>query len=219
LDSVDMVRCSLVVVAVGVTPRLDLIEGTGIKVNRGILVDRTMATNRPDVYACGDVVEAHDVVYGTHRVAPTWPNAYIGGMTAGHNMAGIETEYPGSTPMNSLNYFGLDIAAAGLTVPPEDNGYQVLSRHSDSQYRSVVLKDDCVVGMICIGDIERSGILCSLIREAVPLQGLEEELLADDFGLITLPRARWEGRLTAPAGRPVAEETERQHPEEYVSGE
>jgi NAD(P)H-nitrite reductase large subunit len=134
-------------------------------------------------------------------------------------MAGVETEYPGSTPMNSLNYFGLDITAAGLTVPPEDNGYQVLSRHSDSQYRSVVLKDDCVVGMICIGDIERSGILCSLIREAVPLQGLEEELLADDFGLVSLPRARWEGQLTAPAGRPVAEETEGQHPEEYVSGE
>ena len=219
LDSTDMLPCGMVVVAVGVSPRLDLVEGTGIKVNRGILADRTMGTSCPDVYACGDVVEAHDVVYGTHRVAPTWPNAYIGGMTAGRTMAGVETQYPGSTPMNSLNYFGLDITAAGLTVPPQGNGYQVLSRHSDGQYRSVVLKDDCVVGMICIGDIERSGILCSLIREAAPLQGLGEELLADDFGLVSLPRARWEGQLTAPAGRLVEEETERQHPEEYVSGE
>jgi len=219
LDSNAMLPCGLVVVAVGVSPRLDLVEGTGIKVNRGILVDRTMATTCPDVYACGDVAEAHDVVYGTNRVTPTWPNAYMSGRTAGRNMAGVETHYPGGISMNSLSYFGLDITAAGLTVPPEGNGYRVLSRHGDSQYRSVVLRDGCVVGMICVGDIERSGILCSLIREAMPLQGLDEELLADDFGLVSLPRALWEGQLTALTGKSVAEETERHHPEEYVSGE
>ncbi|MCL0029932.1 hypothetical protein M1O20_07350, partial [Dehalococcoidia bacterium] len=88
-----------------------------IKVNRGIIVDRHMATSSPDVYACGDAAEAYDFVYGENRLTPIWPNAYMAGRIAGFNMAGTPTEYPGGTAMNSLKYFGLDIVAAGMVNP------------------------------------------------------------------------------------------------------
>jgi len=89
LDNGEEIPCNLVVVAIGVSPRIELARGTEIKVSRGISVDRHMATNCPDIYSCGDAAEAYDFVYGANRLTPIWPNAYIGGRGAGYNMAGV----------------------------------------------------------------------------------------------------------------------------------
>jgi NAD(P)H-nitrite reductase large subunit len=194
----EKIPCSLVVVAIGVMPRTELVQGTDIEVNRGIIVDRSMATNHPDVYACGDAVEAYDFVYGDYRLTPIWPNAYLGGRIAGYNMAGIETTYPGSTSMNSLNYFGLDIAAAGITAPPEEDGYEVLSRQKDGIYQKVVLKDDLIVGMVFVQDIEKSGIVFGLMRDKINVCDFKQSILTDEFGFVSLPRELWQERLGIP---------------------
>ena len=119
LDDGSPVPCELVIVAIGVRPRTDLTIGTGIKVNRGIVVDRRMATSHPEVFACGDAAEAYDFIYGENRLTPIWPNAYMGGRVAGFNMAGVSTEYSGGTAMNSLKYFGLAVVSAGIVNPPD----------------------------------------------------------------------------------------------------
>ena len=87
LDNGERIRCDLVVIAIGVLPRTELVFGTDIEVNRGIVVDRLMSTSYPDVYACGDAAEAYDFIYGANRLTPIWPNAYIEGRVAGYNMA------------------------------------------------------------------------------------------------------------------------------------
>jgi NAD(P)H-nitrite reductase large subunit len=191
LNSGEEVAGGLVVVAIGILPRIELAVGTEIRVNRGIVVDRHMATSCYDVYSCGDAAEAYDFVYGINRLIPIWPNAYIGGRVAGYNMAGIQTEYPNSTAMNSLNYFGLDIATAGMVAPPDGEGYEVLSRQNGSIYRKVILKNDQVVGMVFVRDIEKSGIVFSLMRNRVNVADFKQHLLADDFGLISLPQELW----------------------------
>ncbi len=195
LDNSEEIPCSLVVVAIGVTPRTELALGTEIKVNRGIVVDHRMATSYPDVYACGDVAEAYDFVYRTKRLTPIWPNAYIGGRVAGFNMAGVNAEYPGSTAMNSLNYFGLDIASAGIAIPPDNDGYELMSEESDGTYQKIVLKDDIIAGMVFVGNIEKSGIVYSLMRDRVRVSSFKKALLSDNFGLVSLPREIWQKRL------------------------
>ncbi|MBN1358581.1 NAD(P)/FAD-dependent oxidoreductase, partial [Candidatus Bathyarchaeota archaeon] len=55
LTSGEQVPCDLVIIAIGVIPRTELVAGTNVKTNRGILVDKTMRTNVSDVYASGDV--------------------------------------------------------------------------------------------------------------------------------------------------------------------
>ena len=198
LDSGKEIPCDLVVVAIGVMPRTELVEGTDIRLNRGIIVDRHMATSHPDVYSCGDVAEAYDFVYGENRLTPIWPNAYIGGRIAGYNMAGTATEYPGGTAMNSLNHFGLDIAAAGIAISPGSAGYEIISKQSDGGYRMVILKDDLIVGTVMVGDIEKSGIIFSLMRDRVNVGDFKHTLLADDFGLVSLPRELRHERLGTP---------------------
>ena len=197
LDNGEKIPCNLIVVAIGVIPRKELVEDTGIESNRGIIVDSHMATNHPDVYSCGDVTESYDFVYRANRLTPIWPNAYIGGRTAGYNMAGTRIEYPGGTAMNSLNYFGLDISAAGIAIPPDDS-YEVISKQKDGVYQRVVLKDDFIVGMVFVEDIEKSGLVFSLMRDRVNVGSFKHVLVADDFGLVSLPQELWQERLEIP---------------------
>ena len=197
LDDDRPIPCEVVIVAIGVQPRTGIASGTGVDVNRGIVVNRHMETSVPGVYACGDAAEAYDFIHRENRVTPIWPNAYAGGRVAGRNMAGVDTEYAGSTTMNSLHYFGLAIASAGLSTPP-DEGYTVLSRNRDRYRRKVILKDGLVVGMVFSGDIERSGIIYSLMKDRVDVDGFAEALVADDFGLVSLPEEIWRSRLEAP---------------------
>lgn len=211
LDNGEEISCHLVTMAIGVLPRIELVHGSGIKVNRGILVDRSMATNHPDVYACGDVAESYDFIYGANRVTAIWPNAYIGGRTAGQNMAGMTTEYPGSTAINSLNYFGLDIAAAGMVVSPDGDSYECVSKQNGDKYQKLVLKDNLIVGMIYVGDVEKSGIILGLMRDKVNVADFKQSLLAEDFGLIFLPLELRQKRLGTPPLQqisPLASQTE-----------
>ncbi|HEY81827.1 MAG TPA: NAD(P)/FAD-dependent oxidoreductase [Dehalococcoidia bacterium] len=217
LDDRQQVPCDLVVIAIGVRPRTELAADSGIKINRGILVDQYMATSHPDVYACGDVAEAYDVAYGERRLTPIWPNAYLGGRVAGFNMAGKETEYPGGTAMNSLKYFGMDIVSAGIVNPPDDS-YEVLSQRHDSTYRKIILKDGRVVGLVFVGNIEKSGIVLNLIRNQVRADGFKQALVAEDFGLSILPRELWQPHLRMPASAQISQVVT-EHPEEEVAGE
>ena len=217
LDDGSRTPCNLVVIAIGVVPRTGLVSGTGIKVNRGIIVDRHMVTSSPDVYACGDVAEAYDFAYGENRLTPVWPNACIGGRTAGFNMAGIPTEYPGGTAMNSMRYFGLDAVSAGVVTPPDDS-YEVLSRKYDYIYRKVVLKDGLVVGMVFVGDIEKSGIVFGLMKDKINADGFKQELVADDFGLASLPEEIWRPGLEIPPSG-LASSVPLEQAEEMVMGE
>jgi NAD(P)H-nitrite reductase large subunit len=194
LDSGEVIPCDLVVIAIGVLPRTELVKEIDIEINRGILVDRHMATSVPDVYACGDVAEAYDFVINANRLIPIWPNAYIGGMTAGANMAGVKIEYPGGTVMNSVNYFGLDITSAGIVIPPDSN-CDVLTRDMDAIYQKVVLSGGQIIGMVFVKDIEKSGIIFGLMREKTDVSNFKQALLTDDFGLAYTPPELWRERL------------------------
>jgi len=134
-------------------------------------------------------------VYGENRLTPIWPNAYVGGRIAGLNMAGVIDEYPGGTAINSLNYFGIDITSAGMPTAPNNNSYETISKQEGNIYQKVILKNDLIMGMIFVGNIEKSGIIFGLMRDRVNVESFKQSLLADDFGLAFFPRALWQERL------------------------
>jgi NAD(P)H-nitrite reductase large subunit len=186
-DGVE-ISCDLVVVAIGVIPRTELVKKTDVKINRGILVDRFMRTNVPDVYACGDVAEAHDFLLNGNRLLPLWPLAHLGGRVAGYNMAGKKAEYFGGTVMSALKYFGLPIISVGIMNPEDSGDYEVLvEQHPEKTvYKKIVLKKDVIVGFIFLGDIEKSGMFFQLMKNHVNVGEIKDELLSEDFGLLTL---------------------------------
>jgi NAD(P)H-nitrite reductase large subunit len=183
------IACDLVVVAIGVIPRTDLVKDTPVKVNRGIVVDRSMQTNLPDVYACGDVAEAHDFLINGNRLLPLWPLAHIGGRVAGYNMAGKKAEYEGGTVMSSLKYFDLPVIAVGNVNPEDIGSYEVLVELKPEKpvYKKILLKDGAIVGFIFLGELEKAGILFRLLKNRVDVSKIKDTLLSEDFGIVTLP--------------------------------
>jgi NAD(P)H-nitrite reductase large subunit len=183
------IPCDLVVVAIGVIPRTELVKDSAVKVNRGIVVDRTMRTSVPDVYACGDVAEAYDFLTNGSRLLPLWPLAHLGGRVAGYNMAGKKAEYEGGTVMSSLKYFELPVIAVGTANPEDSSDYEVLVELKPEKrvYKKIVLKDDKIVGFIFLGDLEKAGILFHLLKNHVDIGEIKNSLLSEDFGIVTLP--------------------------------
>ena len=186
----ELVDTSLLIMAVGVRPNLELVRGTPVKVERGILVDRFMRTNIEDVYAAGDCAQGMDFLHKVNAVLAIWPVAARQGRVAGLNMCEMRTEYPGLFAMNSVQICDIPTISFGMTNPPEDAGYEVL-RSPDKRngsYKKIVLKDGRVVGAILIRSIERAGVYGMLIREGIEVQGFKDQLLRDDFGLLVLPK-------------------------------
>jgi NAD(P)H-nitrite reductase large subunit len=185
----EQMPCDLVIVAIGVVPRTEIVAGTDVKLNRGIIVDNFMRTNIPDVYASGDVAEAYDFILNQNRLLPLWPLAVLEGKIAGYNMAGKKTDYSGGTNMSALKYFGIPIISIGIANPKEDGTFEVLVKHDPEKnlYKKLVLKNNVIVGMTFVNDIERAGILFHLMKNCVNVKKFKQELLSEDFGLATLP--------------------------------
>ena len=183
------VACDLVIMAIGVIPRTDLVVGSSVKINRGIIVDNLMQTNVPDVYASGDVAEAYDFIINQNRTLPLWPLAVLEGQVAGYNMAGKTTAYGGGTNMSSLKYFGIPIVSIGLANPKEDPTLEVLAKEDveHNVYKKLVLRNNLIVGITLVNSIERAGILFYLMKNTINVKKFKQELLSDNFSWANLP--------------------------------
>ena len=189
LTNGEQVKCDAVIVAIGVVPRTELVVGTEIKLNRGIVVDNHMQTNVPDVYASGDVAEAYDFTLNQNRLLPLWPLAVAEGKVAGANMAGKKTEYAGGTNMSSLKYFGIPVVSIGVANPKDATGYEILTRYEPEKelYKKIVLRDNVIVGITLVNDVERAGTLFHLMKNRVSVKRFKHEVISDVFSLAVLP--------------------------------
>ena len=79
--------------------------------DRAILVDETLQTNVPNVYAAGNCAQVYDRWSGRHLVDSLWPGAVAQGRAAALNMTGRNAPYCKGTPFNVCLLFGLHIAS------------------------------------------------------------------------------------------------------------
>jgi NAD(P)H-nitrite reductase large subunit len=166
LDDGERINCQLVVIGKGVQPNVDFLSSTPIKINEGIIADETMMTSAPDVYVAGDVAETYDLTTGRTGVNAIWPCAFEQGRVAGLNMAGEKAKYEGSFRMNSLDFYGLPVISMGITRI-NGNGFQQFQRKTENTYRKLVLRDGCIVGAILVGQVQKAGILTTLLKKRV----------------------------------------------------
>ncbi|TYO96213.1 NAD(P)/FAD-dependent oxidoreductase [Desulfallas thermosapovorans] len=191
------IPCDLLIVGVGVAPRVELAQGTGIEVNRGIVVDKNMQTAVPGIYACGDCASTYNFVTGAGQNLPLWPNAYLGGRIAGFNMAGMERAFVQGTAMNAMHFFDINIINAGINVTGAEtpDGLDVIQEYNkDTQtYRKFILSEKGhIKGFILVGQIARAGIFLNLMRRKTDVRAFIKDLFKTDFGYADLPETlRW----------------------------
>ncbi len=181
-------NCGMVIFAIGVLPDTRMVEGTDVEVDRGILVDDHMQTSVEGIYAAGDVAQARELLGGEQRCIPIFPNAYRQGMVAGGNMSGAGAEWDGGLVMNAVAICGMNTISVGMPSALDDT-CEVFTTldEADYHYKKIVLRGDHIVGAIFVDDIDRAGIITGLIRGRVNVASFKDELMAEDFGLISLP--------------------------------
>lgn len=179
LSNGQTVDCHLVISAAGVTPNLELLDGSGIATERGVLVDSYLQSTDPYVYAAGDCAQSKDFSSDATAVHAIQPVAVEQGRIAALNMAGRTTPYMGSFSMNVLDTLGLISASFGLWMGVE-NGEQVeLSDPEHFRYLNLQFRDDLLVGATSLGMTQHVGILRGLIQGQTRLGAWKERLLAD----------------------------------------
>jgi nitrite reductase (NADH) large subunit len=185
LDNGERINCQLVVIGKGVQPNVDFLSSTQIKVNEGIVADETMRTSLSDIYVAGDVAETYDLSTGRMGVNAIWPCAFEQGRVAGLNMAGKKAKYDGSFRMNSLDFYGLPVISMGITRM-DGNQLQQVQRKTKSTYRKLVLRDGCIVGAILVGQVQKAGILTTLLKKKANVSGDIPLLMSDRLNFADL---------------------------------
>lgn len=176
MKSGKVVDFDILVIAVGVRANTQLIKDAGGEVNRGIIIDERMQTSIPDIFAAGDCTEGEDISFGGRRVLALLPNAYMQGRCAGVNMAGGTEVFDKAIPMNSIGFFGLHAMTAGSYYTAEQGG-EVFEEKADGAIKQLFVRDGYLTGFIIVGKSERAGIYTSLIRERIPLDSIDFDLL------------------------------------------
>jgi NAD(P)H-nitrite reductase large subunit len=185
---VDFVVC-----AAGVRPNVEFLEGSGIALGDGILVDNCLQTNVEGVYAAGDVAQGPDFSSGEQQIHAIQPTASEHGRIAALNMAGRTTRYRGSLSMNVLNTLGLISSSFGLWMGVDGGDETAMADEAHFKYLRLSFQDDVIVGALALGLTQHVGVIRGLIQTKVKLGHWKDRLMADPHKVMDAYLARTQG--------------------------
>ena len=184
LDSNQSLAADLVIMATGVKPNMDLLEGTTVKIDDGILVNEFLQTSHADIYAVGDVAQGKDFSTNNFSVQAIQPTAADHGRIAAHNMMGKTLRHQGSVNMNVLDTMGLISSSFGLWMGAESGDSAELNDPSRFRYLNLQFQDDLLVGASSLGLTDHVGVVRGLIQSKTKLGMWKSRLKADPTRLM-----------------------------------
>jgi NAD(P)H-nitrite reductase large subunit len=158
LDNGTQVTADIVVVATGVQPNLELLDGSGITTDAGILVDDHLRTNFPFIYAGGDCTQGPAMYADGPEIHAIQTTAVDHGRVAGANMADGDVAYSGSLLMNILDVCGLQNASFG-NWSDENAEAITISNARGYVYRKLLFTGDQLTGALFVGRANDMGML------------------------------------------------------------
>ena len=167
-------EADLLLVATGVAPVTDLLEGSGIETERGVLVDEHMRTNVANIWAAGDVAQARGFFTNDRIINGILADAVDQGRIAGMAMAedpGAK-DYAGGVPLNTYSFFGQHAVSVGVHEGAlEPSGVEVKKEMDagENRYLKIVLKDNRLAGIFGVNAAFDPGIMWELILRATDL--------------------------------------------------
>jgi NAD(P)H-nitrite reductase large subunit len=185
--------CGLLVITVGVSPDVSILEGCAGKIitDNGIVVDQYMKTSADNIYAAGDAVKSFDMLTEKSRSIAIWPLAVQQGSIAGKNMAGATAPYRGGFFMNSVEILDIPVISMGLSNVDDNEieGIKTFKIYNPQKriYRRIVIRNNKIIGAILAGAIERAGIYAGLISNEIDISDIKDNIAKEDFGIIQLP--------------------------------
>lgn len=179
-DDGSRLPCDMVVMAAGIRPNVGLAVRAGLTVERAIVVDDHMrSVDDGDIYVVGECAQHRGQVYGL--VAPLWEQATV---LADH-LTGVNPRaaYHGSRTATKLKVAGVDVAAMGIKSPErDDDEFVQYSEPRRGVYKTVVVRDDKLVGATLVGDVSKVAFLMQAFDRGLPLPPERVSLMFDIGG-------------------------------------
>ncbi|MEM9159450.1 MAG: nitrite reductase large subunit NirB [Verrucomicrobiota bacterium] len=157
----------MIVVSAGIRPRDELARECGLEMGErgGVVVNDSLQTSDPEIYAIGEVALYNNFIYGL--VAP----GYAMADTLATQLVGQEASFKGADMSTKLKLIGTDVASFGSIEPPEDHKNITISDPQAGVYKRLILTEDGkrLIGGILIGDAEAYGNLLQMTLNKLEL--------------------------------------------------
>ncbi|WP_139558901.1 nitrite reductase large subunit NirB [Methylotetracoccus oryzae] len=166
------IPADLVVMAVGIRPNIELAKAAGLHCERGIVVNDTMQTYDPRIYAVGECVQHRGQLFGL--VAPLFEQAKV---CADHLVEFGIARYQGSVTSTKLKVTGIDLFSAGDFQGGE--GYEELCYQDPARsvYKKLTVRENRVRGAVLYGDTGDGAWYFQLMREGTDISAFRESIL------------------------------------------
>lgn len=182
-DAGDRIECQIVGLTAGVSPNIDLVQDhPKIQTGRGILVDWSLSTKTPDVYAAGDCAEL--VTEGDDRnvIQQVWYSGKMQGEVVGDVIAGLDRTYDRGTWYNSAKFLDLEYQTYGrvnMRIPDEKNLYW--EHPNGRQAIRLVYTDQRIEGINVMGTRYRHEVCEAWLEEGRSVDYVLEHLSDANF--------------------------------------
>jgi nitrite reductase (NADH) large subunit len=166
------IEADLVVMAVGIRPNIELAKKIGLHCERGVIVNDTMQTYDPRIYAVGECVQHRSQTYGL--VAPLFEQAKV----CANHLAGLGySRYQGSVTSTKLKVTGIDLFSAGDYQGGDGCEDIVYKDPGQGVYKKLVIKDNKLRGAVLYGDTVDGAWYFRLMREGTDVSAFRDGLL------------------------------------------
>ncbi|MCA0996648.1 nitrite reductase large subunit NirB [Alloyangia pacifica] len=172
LEDGTIIDASLVVMAVGIRPSVDLAREAGLEVGRGIQTDFAMRTSDPDIFSLGECAEVDGRVYGL--VAPLYQMAKV----AAEHLSGVsEAAFTHAETPTKLKVTGINLYSVGDFGDGPDREDVVLRDAARGSYRRVILQDNRVIGAVLYGDVADGMWYNELLKSGEDVSKMRDTLI------------------------------------------
>ena len=162
----------LVVMAAGVRPNVALAREAGLHCERAIVVDDTLQTYDPRIYAVGECVQHRRATFGL--VAPAWEQARV---CAAHLAGAGHRRYVQAALATKLKVTGIDLYSAGDIAGGAGSEELVLRDRHAGVYKRLVIEGARVTGAVLVGDVGDGPWYFDLIQRGADVSGFRDRLL------------------------------------------
>ncbi len=166
------IPADLVVMAAGVRPNIALARESGLHCERAIVVDDTLQTYDPRIYAVGECVQHRSATFGL--VAPIWDQAKVAGA---HLARSGHRRYVQSATPTKLKVTGVDLYSVGDFIGGEGTEDLVLRDPRRGVYKRLVLNGNRIAGAVLYGDVQDGPWYFDLIQNRTDISSMRNHLL------------------------------------------
>ncbi len=166
------IAADLVVMAVGIRPNIELPKGAGLHCERGVVVNDTMQTFDPRIYAVGECIEHRSKTYGL--VAPLFEQ---GKVCANHLAQLGYGRFEPSATATRLKVSGVELFSAGNFNGDDGAESIVFKDASRGVYKKLVIRDKKIEGAVLYGDTVDGAWYYELMREGTDISAKRDQLM------------------------------------------